>query len=259
MLIDNIDQITSPPTRIISLVPSQTELLSYFELDKETIGITKFCIHPEKWFREKNKIGGTKNLQLEKIISLSPNLIIANKEENVKEQIESLATKFPVWLTDVNNFEDALKMINDIGTITQKIEKSQLLIDSLKEQFQKITQTSHNSRMLYLIWKNPYMAAGGDTFINDMIVKAGFENVIKDYKRYPEISIQEMKALNCSYIFLSSEPFPFKDADIKELSEQLPSVKIIKVDGEMFSWYGSRLLKSAEYFKTLNFHLKTNF
>jgi len=259
MLIDNIEQIISPPKRIISVVPSQTELLSYFELDKETIGITKFCIHPEKWFREKNKIGGTKNLQLEKIISLSPDLIIANKEENVKEQIESLATKFPVWLTDVNNFEDALKMINDIGTITQKIEKSQLLIDSLKEQFQKITQTSHNSRMLYLIWKNPYMAAGGDTFINDMIVKAGFENVIKDYKRYPEISIQEMKELNCSCIFLSSEPFPFKDADIKELSEQLPSVKIIKVDGEMFSWYGSRLLKSAEYFKTLNFHLKTNF
>jgi len=259
MITDKIYDITFIPKRIVSVVPSQTELLFDLGLNNEVLGITKFCIHPKEICQTKAIVGGTKNLNLEKIISLQPDLIIANKEENVKEQIESLAEKFPVWLTDVNNFEDALKMINDIGTITQKIEKSQLLIDSLKEQFQKITQTSHNSRMLYLIWKNPYMAAGGDTFINDMIVKAGFENVIKDYKRYPEISIQEMKELNCSYIFLSSEPFPFKDADIKELSEQLPSVKIIKVDGEMFSWYGSRLLKSAEYFKTLNFHLKTNF
>src|ERR1700741_3198050 len=94
------------PQRIISLVPSQTELLFDLGLDKEVVGITKFCVHPPEWFQTKTRVGGTKQLKIDLIKQLQPDLIIANKEENVKEQIEELEKHFPVWISDVNNLED---------------------------------------------------------------------------------------------------------------------------------------------------------
>ena len=239
--------------KIISLVPSQTELLYSFGLDKEVIGITKFCIHPEQWFRTKTRIGGTKKLNIELIRKLQPDLIIANKEENVKEQVEMLASEFDVYLSDVNNLKDALKMIADIGTLTNKQKEAEEIIENIKKGFSTLNpmrfQKPH--RCCYLIWKDPYMTVGGDTFINDMMNRCGLKNVFEDRKRYPEITPQDIKDSGCEMVLLSSEPYPFKEKNIKELQESLPKVKIILADGEMFSWYGSRLLKAAGYFKKL--------
>ena len=134
MILKNTTELLKKPTRIVSLVPSQTELLHFLELESETIGITKFCVYPSSWHQEKIKIGGTKNLNIEKIISLEPDLIIANKEENVKEQVEKLAMDFNVWVTDVNNLDDALQMIEDIGSITKKETKANTLIQSIKNE-----------------------------------------------------------------------------------------------------------------------------
>jgi hypothetical protein len=241
------------PERIISLVPSQTELLHYLQLDNKVVAMTKFCVHPKKWFNTKIKIGGTKALDLEKITELNPDLIIANKEENVKEQIETLARQFPIWLTDVNNFEDALQMINDIGVLTDSTEQADHLNKKIIHSFSNLNEgNTSQKRAVYLIWKNPYMTIGGDTFINDMLSKSGFINVFKHRKRYPEISLQEIADSNCDLVFLSSEPYPFQQKHIAELQQALPD-KIIKLaDGEMFSWYGSRLLKTAEYLKNLS-------
>jgi len=240
----------SPPVRIISLVPSQTELLHYFGLDEETIAITKFCIHPAPWFQNKTRIGGTKAIDIEKIISLQPDLIIANKEENVKEQVESLAAHFPVWLTDVNNLEDAYQMIKDIGQLTFTSDRAKVLIDNIQNEFRELQTLPDPIPVAYLIWKDPYMTVGGDTFIHDMIEKAGMKNVFGSKKRYPEITISQIKASGCKMLLLSSEPYPFAAKHIAELSLQLPGIKIKLVDGEMFSWYGSRLLKAANYFRS---------
>ncbi len=239
------------PRRIISLVPSQTELLNHLGLKSETVGITRFCIHPTTWFKTKTKVGGTKTINFDTIQQLRPDLIIANKEENVKEQIAQLALQYPVWLTDVNNLEDALQMIKDIGVLTGKDKKALSLIEEIKNAFYNFSISKKSLKTAYLIWREPYMAVGGDSFINDMLVKCGFENIFANKKRYPEINMAELHTANCQLLLLSSEPYPFKQKHIDELSKQLPNTKIVLVDGEFFSWYGSRLLNAPEYFKNL--------
>ncbi len=256
MMISNPRGLNYLPKRIVSLVPSQTELLYSLGLEEEVIGITKFCIYPNKWFKTKTQIGGTKNLNIEKIISLSPNLIIANMEENVKESVEELCKLYPVWMTDIANLDDSIKMIEDISQLIGKEQNGIILSDKIKHLFRsldssKISEEYQPVNACYLIWRDPYMTIGGDTFINDMLEKAGFLNVFAKFNRYPKISIEAIRQSNCEVVMLSSEPFPFSEKHIKELKAILPEVKIILVNGEMFSWYGSRLLKSPGYFKTL--------
>jgi ABC-type Fe3+-hydroxamate transport system substrate-binding protein len=244
------------PQKIISLVPSITELLSYFDLEIEVIGITKFCVHPKIWFTTKTRIGGTKNINIELIKKLQPDLVIANKEENVKEQIEELAKDFTVWVTDVNSLEDALLMINDIGKLTHKTNEAILLIKQIETNFSQIhappnSYRDHKLQTCYLIWKDPFMTIGGDTFINDMMKFCGLQNIYADKTRYPEITLRELQSANCQLVLLSSEPYPFKQKDVDELQKVLPGKKIILADGEMFSWYGSRLVEAPQYFKEL--------
>jgi ABC-type Fe3+-hydroxamate transport system substrate-binding protein len=238
------------PKRIISLVPSITELLHHLALEEEVIGITKFCIHPTEWYHNKKRVGGTKNIDIELIIDLQPDLIICSKEENIKEQIDNLAEKSTVLLTDVKNYEDALQMIMDIGLITNRQIEATALVNSIAEQFSHNIIEKRNA--LYLIWKDPYMTIGGDTFINSMMQKAGFTNLYQSSLRYPTLSLEEMINLNPSIILLSSEPYPFKEKHVNELLAVLPSCKIILVDGEMFSWYGSRMKVAVTYFAQLN-------
>lgn len=244
------------PGRIISLVPSQTEFLADLGLDKEVVGITKFCIHPEHWFRNKTRVGGTKQLKMDIIHQLQPDLIIANKEENVKEQIESLAKAYPVWISDIKNLEDALVMIRETGLLTGKQMAAKKITEQIAEGFAALRTPGYKIRTCYLIWKDPYMTVGSDTFIHNMLEAAGFENVFSERKRYPVISIEDMKQSGCDLLLLSSEPFPFKQKHIDELQQQLPNTQIMLVDGEMFSWYGSRLLKAPHYFQQLHTMLK---
>lgn len=244
------------PQRIISLVPSQTELLFDLGLENEVVGITKFCVHPEEWFRNKTRVGGTKQLNLEIIRQLGPDLIIANKEENVKEQIDELGKDFPVWISDVKNLDDAYVMIKQVGLITNKEHQANKIIIQIKENFSRLQTPNSRLRTTYLIWQNPYMTVGSDTFIHAMMEKAGFKNIFSDKKRYPEITIEEMQNANCQLIFLSSEPFPFKEKHRDELQKKLPGSKVILVDGEIFSWYGSRLQFAPAYFQQLYDQIK---
>lgn len=244
--------IDANPKRIISLVPSQTELLAELGLSDEVAGITKFCVHPNEWFRSKTRVGGTKQLNVETIHALQPDLIIANKEENVKEQIEELEKHYPIWISDVNNLVDAYEMIEQIGLITNKETKAKTIINSIKENFSKLQKANSIPRVIYLIWEKPYMTVGGDTFIHAMLEAAGFNNMYANSTRYPEVSVEELKNMNPDLIILSSEPFPFKQKHIDALQIHLPTTAIILADGEMFSWYGSRLVKAPAYFKKLS-------
>lgn len=258
MILQSTSYFESLPARVISLVPSQTELLFHLGLSGEVIGITKFCVHPSQWRKEKNLIGGTKNPNLDRIISLSPSLIIANFEENRKEDIEALATLFPVWITDVFNLESALQMIGDLGELLHKGREAENLQREIRE---KQTQ---NSRMLrnkefisvaYLIWKKPYMTLGGDTFIHAMLHEAKFRNVFGEEKRYPQISLSDPKLACADLILLSTEPYPFSEKDREEIKIIFPNKKVILADGEMFSWFGSRLREAFPYLTSLRNHL----
>ena len=249
-------EVPFPSKRIISLVPSQTELLYGLGLSEEVVGQTLFCIHPKEMHDSKPRIGGTKKLQMDKIAALKPDLIIGNKEENEQSQIEELMKLYPVWMSDIKNLDDSLDMIERIGDLVGKNSQALLISQKIRNGFNELMsinkRLSANNSVLYLIWRKPWMAAGCDTFINDMLQKCGFENAIPSpMARYPEIIDVEIINMKPNYIFLSSEPYPFKDEHIAELQAISPSSKILLVDGEMFSWYGSRLLKSASYFKEL--------
>ena len=250
-------EVPENPKRIVSLVPSQTELLHHLGLEEEVIGITKFCVHPETWFRQKQRIGGTKNVNIRKIIELQPDLVIANKEENMREQIEELSNHFPVWISDVNNLADALHMIKSVGHITGKAKESDHLVEQIQTAFTQLQTPNTKRQTAYLIWKDPYMTAGGDTFINDMLLRAGFENSFGQLQRYPVITIEDLQQAGCDVLLLSSEPYPFQQKHIDELHSLLPQTKILLADGEMFSWYGSRLLQSPAYFSQLHQQIKT--
>lgn len=239
------------PMRIVSLVPSQTELLFDLGLENEVIGITKFCVHPEQWFRTKTRVGGTKQVNIELIQKLQPDLIIANKEENVRDQVEELSKSFPVWVSDVDNIKEALGMIRDIGRLTGKESRASDLISAIQKNFESSSLYKNRHRAAYLIWKDPWMAAGGDTFINAMMEAAGLDNVFKELSRYPEVTIPELRDADCRFLLLSSEPFPFRQKHADELSQLLPGNKVLLVDGEMFSWYGSRMKYAPGYFRNL--------
>jgi ABC-type Fe3+-hydroxamate transport system substrate-binding protein len=245
-------EIPISPKRIISLVPSQSELLWDLGLSNEIAGITKFCIHPDEMFRGKPRIGGTKQVDLEKIKAINPDLIIANKEENEQEQVEELMKHYPVWISDIKTLDDALHMINSVGEITGRKEKAVQISTEIRSRFRQQPAASSHLRTAYIIWKNPYMAAGSDTFIDHLLDRCGFQNVFtKTTSRYPEITLEELAALKPALILLSSEPYPFKEKHIEEFRNTCPDAKVMLADGEMFSWYGSRLLKAPGYFKGL--------
>ncbi len=237
-----------PPNRIVSTVPSQTELLFDLGLESKIVGITWFCIHPEEKVKKVAKIGGTKNLKIELIRQLKPDLIIANKEENEKAQVEELSKEFPVWISDIKTLDDSFSMMKCIGEMTGTAEKANQLISEIKSAFQEITPAS-SLKTLYLIWRKPYMSIGNQTFIHSILTKCGLVNVCGDSERYPELTLDQIQQLNPELILLSSEPYPFKDKHIEELKSIAPNAKIMLVDGEMFSWYGCRLLKAGGYLK----------
>jgi ABC-type Fe3+-hydroxamate transport system substrate-binding protein len=258
------------PRRIISLVPSQTELLYSLGLEDAVVGITKFCVHPESWFRNKPRIGGTKAVDPVRVDALRPDLIIANKEENDRFQVEALAARYPVWISNVTDLPDALAMIRDVGLITGKSAAAEALANAIAKEFASLpgarpsslgaatTQLSSPAvtspelsapRIAYLIWRNPWMAAGGDTFINNMLEYCGFVNAFASRDRYPVVDLSSLAGPGCPSIFLSSEPYPFRQRHVDEIREVLPDADIQLVDGEFFSWYGSRLLEAPAYFR----------
>ena len=249
--LNRIVSIDSPSKRIVSLVPSQTELLHDLGLSEEVVGITKFCVHPEKWFREKQRIGGTKNIHPERVAALHPDLILANKEENVREQVEALAQQFPVWVSDVNSLPEALHMIKSVGQLTGRKEKAIEIVSKIQDEFAHLQIPATPLPAAYLIWKDPYMTIGGDTFLHHMLQHAGFQNCFAHLQRYPSINIEDLQKSSCKFLLLSSEPYPFQEKHAAELQDQLPGTKILLVNGEMFSWYGSRLLKAPGYFSML--------
>ena len=234
------------PQRIISLVPSQTELLYDLGAGERVVGITKFCIHPKIWFEGKPRIGGTKNIQLEKVRTLQPDLIIANKEENTLKDVLKLTEIAPVWISDVNTLDDSLEMILSVGKLIDREEPSLSLFREIEIAFQSIKKIGGSA--LYFIWKDPFLVAGQNTFINSILVELGLVNFCLS-ERYPEVQPDKWDAPD--FVFLSTEPYPFSHEHITQFKQWFPTSKVCLVDGEMFSWYGSRLKKAPEYFNQL--------
>ncbi len=247
-------QLDRVPKRIVSLVPSQTELLVDLGLKSSIVGVTKFCVHPRSLRKEVEVVGGTKHVKVQKIKDLQPDIILCNKEENSKEIIESLKDVAPIHISDIYNLEDCyelMAMYGDVFEVQAKTEEIISDIEAQRETFQQKIQHKTKLKIAYFIWKKPWMVAASHTFIDSMINEAGFENAFSDLERYPEIDLSHPSLQRADAIFLSSEPYPFKEEHVNELKSKFPEKKIIIVDGELFSWYGSRLKHSFPYFETL--------
>lgn len=245
-------EIDKTPQRIISLVPSLTELLVDLGLEDRLVGITKFCIHPKHLKKQKTVVGGTKQIHLDKIKALKPDFILCNKEENTKEIVNQVKEITVTYVSDLNTIKDVLELIQKLGVLLNCTQKADLInqqIQQKQKQFLAYIKDKKSKKVAYFIWANPYMVAGKNTFINALLKRNKFENVYENLGRYPEIEIEKIKEVD--YILLSSEPYPFQEKH-KKLFAKYSKAKIILVDGEYFSWYGSRLIQTFDYFKELH-------
>jgi ABC-type Fe3+-hydroxamate transport system substrate-binding protein len=243
--------------RIISLVPSLTELLCSLGLACHLVGRTGFCIHPRHVLRNVPKVGGTKNVNIERIKRLAPTHVIVNVDENTRETALALRSVVPhVVVTHPLTVKDNLALYALFGELFGAREKAAELSLALTQRLDACKARAEPLRgVLYLIWKDPYMTVSKDTYIADMLLQGGMEQIGFDSKsRYPEIDIKPAAA-RASAILLSSEPYRFGSADQKALSTDTAK-PVLLVDGEMMSWYGSRAISGLDYVHVLKAELE---
>lgn len=249
-------RLDKPPMRIISLVPSITETLFALQCGDRVVGRTKFCFEPRGVVEHVPIVGGTKKFHKTRIEHLAPDLIIANKEENDRTAVEDLMSSFAVCVTDVKNLSDALEMMKLLGELTGSTTSAAAMVSEVKEGFGHVNKQP--TRSAYLIWRKPLMVCGGDTFINDMMRRSGFNNVFADESRYPSVSMEDLQKAEIDTLLLSSEPYPFSQKHVTEFKEALPDTNVILCDGTYFSWYGSRLIDAPKYFHRLHQEIGLN-
>lgn len=247
--VGRIVRLAREPRRIVSLCPSQTELLFALGVGARVVGLTKFCVHPASEVASRTRVGGTKDVKTDRVCALAPDLVLAEKEENTRELVEELARRFPVFVTDVVDIPSALAMIRTVGSIVGRSVAGVELAERIEHSLRHINPPRPR-RVLYLIWRRPWMAAGRGTFIDSVLTVAGFENAV-EASRYPELSEETLRSLGAEYVLLSSEPFTFRRKHLDELTALMPSSRIEFVDGQVFSWYGSRMLTIEPYVKSL--------
>lgn len=241
--------ITYPPKKIVSLAPAITETLYHLSLNDEIVGRTRFCKYPKNKVEHALNVGGTKDIKLERIHSLKPDLIIAEKEENTKEIVETLEAHYPVFVFEVQSMADSLRMVLDLGQLVGQQNQAKIMHEQIENSFAHLPNV-HNKRVAYMIWQRPYMVIGKDTYINSLLNHMGWKNPFIHFSgRYPEVTITDLKDAKLDYLLLATEPFPFQSKHIKPFTEMLPNVKTMIIDGEMF-WYGAKAINIAPYFQT---------
>ncbi|MFD2550263.1 ABC transporter substrate-binding protein [Bizionia sediminis] len=250
---------SSTPKRIVCLVPSITELICDLGLESALVGVTKFCVHPQHIRKQTTVVGGTKQVHYHKIRDLNPDIILCNKEENTQEMIAELEAIAPVHISDINTIANCIELIRMYGQVFNCAPRAEQLAEKIataKTDFEKFTKTLPTREVAYFIWKDPWMLAANNTFIHYMLELNKFTNAFAHKKRYPELAPNTVYA-HVDFVFLSSEPYPFKDLHKDLIHPQFPNAHVELIDGEMFSWYGSRLLLAFSYFKKLhNFVLR---
>jgi ABC-type Fe3+-hydroxamate transport system substrate-binding protein len=234
--------------RVVSCVPSLSELAE--ELSPGCLaGRTRYCIAPSS-ISKVSKIGGTKDLDVASIIRINPDLVLSVKEENEKCQIEELnAAGIPVEVFDIRTLKDAIAMVIRCGSLLGNEEMAGLLASEMQQLADQ--PKLQRGTVLYFIWKNPWMVAGRETFIGNLLELCGYENLAAEGTRYPQLQDEELLKLNPGTIFLSSEPYPFREKHRKVFLNNFPNSPVYCVDGSIFSWYGRRTTLLPSYLNEL--------
>jgi ABC-type Fe3+-hydroxamate transport system substrate-binding protein len=240
--------------RIVSLCPSLTELVFALGLGDRLVGRTKFCVQPAGLVEGIEKVGGTKNPKIDRVVQLAPDLVLMNEEENRIEDAEALRAAGIACHTSMpRNVAETIESIRSIGEALGVPERAEAIAHDIAARTARVRESVAGqtlARYAYLIWRNPYMAVSGDTYVSNLIAEAGGENVFADRTdRYPQISAEELGEADPHLVLLSSEPFPFTERHIDELVEltSLPRDRFVLVDGELLSWHGPRTGEGVQY------------
>ncbi|GBG02176.1 ABC transporter substrate-binding protein [Azospira sp. I13] len=245
-----------PALRIVSLVPSITELLVDLGLGDRLVGRTGFCVHPREFLQTVPKVGGTKGFDAEKIRALAPSHVIVNVDENRREEVEALAAFVPhIVVTHPLGPDDNPALYRLMGELFGRQEAAAALCADYAAARRELADTAAalpREAVLYLIWKKPWMSIGRDTYIARMLAAAGWDSLPDAVEpRYPEVALD--LARQAGRILLPSEPYPFRDKDAQELAADpvTGGTPVLAVDGEMISWYGSRAIAGLRYLAAL--------
>ncbi|CAM3178299.1 helical backbone metal receptor [Filibacter tadaridae] len=237
-----------PPKRIISLCPGITETLFVLQLENEIVGRTRFCIFPKDKVKNVPAVAGTKDIKLEAIHEVKPDLIIVEKEENTKEIVETLEQYYPVFVAEVQTVDEAYRMIRDMGQLTDREKQAVSLVESIQDRFESFPSVN-GKRAAYVIWKKPYMVVGKDTYIQSILERMGFVNPFAQFEgRYPVVTAEDFQQAKLDYVLLASEPYPYKEKHKAEFQAIMPDTLPMLIDGEMF-WYGAKMVEAVDYFK----------
>jgi ABC-type Fe3+-hydroxamate transport system substrate-binding protein len=242
--------------RLVSLCPSLTETLFRLGLGASLVGRTKFCVEPHGAIEAVERVSGTKNPKLERIVALRPDLVLMNEEENRREDAEALrAAQISVLSTFAKDVPGAIESVRQLGRAIGAEGQALQLAQALEQRADEVATRAMQRpkvRFAYLIWRKPYMAAARGTYIDGLLSLAGGENVVADPgSRYPEIDTAALD--HADAILLSSEPFPFTSRHREELHEEtaIPAARIHLVDGQQLSWHGARTLEGLAYAERL--------
>ena len=237
----------APVQRIVSLVPSMTETVCRLGVSNYLVGVTRYCVEPEEELRSVQRVGGTKNPKLETIAGLDPDLILANSEENKPEHISWLADRFEVLEAMPRTIPEAAEAVRELGRRLMREEELQDLLLEIEVQITRANVERMQAtpvKVFYAIWKKPWMSINRDTYIHDVLTRAGAANVCADRdERYPVVRDEEIAELGAKVVLLPSEPYVFTDEDrAMALAEKSfgDEASVHTVDGRDYCWHGAR-------------------
>jgi hypothetical protein len=235
--------------RIVSLVPSITELICELGLGDQLVGRTGFCIHPWETVRHVPKVGGTKDVRIDRVRAVSPTHAIVNIDENLRETADELARFVPhVIVTHPQAPEDNLELYRMLGAIFGREAEAERLCTEFSAALSELRLAEHVPLdVLYLIWRDPWMSVAPDTYIAHTLALINWRShPLQSAERYPEVDLGSYAGL-VDRVLLSSEPFHFKEQHIAEVQALVPGARVSLIDGEMTSWYGSRAISGLRY------------
>lgn len=238
------------PRRLVSLVPSTTETLFDLGLGPRVVGCTRYCLHPAEGLEGVLRVGGTKDADVEAILELGPELVLANCEENTREIIESLERHVPVWAAFPRTVDAAIADLQQMAGLLGASEAARAWVARIELERRRVHRARHPARVSYLIWRKPWMRISADTFIASLLAEAGWRLALPPTEeRFPVVQPSELAAANPDRVLLSSEPFPFARSHLEELvaATGLPAERFCLVDGENLSWHGSRMARGMAY------------
>lgn len=252
-----LHEFAEPPQRIVSLVPSLTESIVTLGGANRLVGVTEWCVRPEEVVESITKVRGTKNPDIARILELGPDLVLANREENRQRHVELLRQHVPVFLTYPRTVFDALKTIEDLGVILDAVDRSSEIVEASERLLDEIHRTADPKlNVACLIWRDPWMTVGPDTYIHDLLGHFGFVNVFRDgNSRYPETTLDEVAEREPEVVLLPTEPYEFGEADRIEVEhavrQTVPGCRVVVIDGSYLTWWGTRTLPALRFLAEL--------